>query len=123
MKRRPRSYSRQEMARIRCAHDPSWVGPAKKRQCEERVHAYYPSHPRWWLRRLPVPLVAYDESACGDRLTAKYTAMRQAGSRFPPILALPSKKRPGTWWADDGNHRVCAAVAVGDASIEAFVPV
>lgn len=77
----------------------------------------------WRLQKLPVLAVAHDSAVDNERTTETYVQQRRSGSLFPPILALPSRKRPGTWWAHDGNHRVAAAKIVGDKFIEAYVPV
>jgi hypothetical protein len=113
-----------EVVRARCAADPSWP-PERKHICEERLlePGYgLAKYPLWRLVPLPVPSVAHDPATDADPLTDEYVRQRRSGSPFPPILALPSRKHPGTWWAHDGNHRVAAAKIVGDRFIDAYVP-
>lgn len=113
-----------EVVRARCAIDPTWSFE-QKHICEERaLEPVYglTKYPFWRLASLPVPSVAHDPAADADPLTDEYVHRRRSGSPFPPILALPSRKRPGTWWAHDGNHRVAAAKIVGDRFIDAYIP-
>jgi len=113
-----------EVVRARCAIDPTWSFD-RRHICEERLlEPVYglTKYPFWRLVSLPVPSVAHDSAVDEERRTKKYVRQRRSGSPFPPILALPSRKRPGTWWAHDGNHRVAAAKIVGDRFIDAYVP-
>lgn len=114
-----------EVVRARCASDPSW-SHERKNICEKRLlePAYgLTKYPLWRLTSLPVPSVAHDPAVNDDHSTEEYVRQRRSGSPFPPILALPSRKHPGTWWAHDGNHRVAAAKIVGDRFIDAYIPV
>jgi hypothetical protein len=113
-----------EVVRARCASDPSW-DPDRKHLCEEnlmRPGYGLSEHPFWHLLRLPIASVYHDPAADDDPKTEAYIRQRRSGSPFPAILAMPSRKYPGTWWAHDGNHRVAAAKAVGDEFIDAYVP-
>ena len=117
-------YALCEVARIRCRLDPSWKGEAGKAECRALVlsDGLFQQYPKWVRRRLPVARINYDTAADTDPKTATYVERREQGSPFPPIVAVPSTKRPGTWWVPDGNHRVAAAKIRGDRYIDAFVP-
>ena len=58
-----------------------------------------------------------DETTDKDRVR-RYTSERIA----TPIYAMPKRRGVG-WQASDGGHRLMAAVARGDKTINAYVPV
>lgn len=88
--------------------------------------------PLW--RRARVPLDDLMAEALRPEKVLRYAARRRRGSRFPPVVAVPVAPDRGLeacarWGIPyarydvvEGNHRVLAARAAGDATIDAFVP-
>lgn len=90
--------------------DPDWV---------ENVSSQVERYPDWALRDYPIDDL--QEWAHDKEKVARYSKL--PGHTAPPIVALPDiSSRRGRLVVLDGNHRVAAARARGEATVRAYTP-
>lgn len=127
-----RIYTLREMLDIYSrlsAREGSGQGGAERRELEVHLRDY----PTW--RRVRASLSQLVAFECVPEKTARYVVRRQAGARFPPVVAVPvdaatcgpaACEKMGIpyarWDVVEGNHRTFAARRAGDQTIDAFVP-
>jgi len=117
-----REYTPDEVASHVCAHQQLYR-PQKTAICLAFWREQLRIKTRAWrLVSLPLRDLRWTDHARTTEVD-EYVQQRRQGSPFPAIVVRPPYGEDPRWRVWDGNHRVSAAAIVGDAAIQAFVPV